>query len=165
MWFGRKRKYKVCEREHYYDPALSKCPVCEEEARRKSLGTLLKRTKVFDSGESCDHADADPFTNENRRVVGWVISFTLASSGRDFRLYEGENRIGRDARCEIQLPGNPKISPVHLVIIYRNGYFSFRDENSDQGTFINGRRMESGVLHDRDEIIIGNQIFRFRTVF
>ncbi|MEN3040597.1 MAG: FHA domain-containing protein [Bacteroidia bacterium] len=100
---------------------------------------------------------------QNRKIVGWLISFTLHPNGVDFRLYEGRNTIGSDPKCDIPL-NDLGVSAHHLTILYRAGQFLFRDELSTNGTFINGEMVNEGTLKDGDIIRIGNTEFRFRAV-
>lgn len=41
--------------------------------------------------------------SRTRRVVGWLVGIEGACRGIDFRLHEGKNYIGRDARCEVNI--------------------------------------------------------------
>ncbi|MCX7652446.1 MAG: FHA domain-containing protein [Bacteroidia bacterium] len=100
---------------------------------------------------------------QNRKIVGWLISFTIHPNGVDFRLYEGRNTIGSDPKCDITL-NDPGASGHHMTILYRAGQFLFRDELSTNGTFINGEMLNEGKLNDGDIIRIGKTELRFRTV-
>ncbi|MCS7152375.1 MAG: FHA domain-containing protein [Bacteroidia bacterium] len=100
---------------------------------------------------------------QNRKIVGWLVSFTLHPNGVDFRLYEGRNTIGTDHRCDIVI-NDPAASGHHLTILYRAGEFLFRDELSTNGTFVNGEMQNEGKLRDGDVIKVGNTEFRFRTI-
>lgn len=100
---------------------------------------------------------------QNRKIVGWLISFTLHPNGVDFHLYEGRNTIGTDPKCDIVI-NDPAASGHHMTILYRAGQYLFRDELSTNGTFINGVMVNDGMLQDGDMIRIGNTEFRFRTV-
>lgn len=39
-----------------------------------------------------------------RKIVGWVISYTLDEMGVDYRIYEGRNTIGCDPKTPFRLP-------------------------------------------------------------
>jgi pSer/pThr/pTyr-binding forkhead associated (FHA) protein len=55
-----------------------------------------------------------------------------------------EARIGRDgSRCEIILP-DPRVSSLHASVKLESGQFYVRDENSNNGTTINGNRATAG---------------------
>lgn len=99
-----------------------------------------------------------------RKLVGWLVSFTIDANGADFRLYEGRNTIGSDAACDIVVTNDGAVSGKHLTILNRMGSFKFKDELSTNGTFVNDTFEEEGNLKDGDTIKIGSTLFKFRTV-
>jgi len=68
-------------------------------------------------------------------------------------------RVGRDPDCEIRLD-DPSVSRRHVVLsrVY-NEYF-IEDQNSTNGTVLNGRRVYKHMLKHGDVLDIGS--FRFR---
>ncbi len=100
----------------------------------------------------------------NRKLVGWLVSFTIHPNGVDFRLYEGRNTIGSDPSCDIVVSNDAAVSGKHVTILNRMGSFKFKDELSTNGTFINDVFEEEGNLKDGDTIKIGSTLFKFRTV-
>jgi hypothetical protein len=127
----------------------------------------LAKTQIFS-------ADAQPAgaapqvkpapAQSGRKLVGWLVSFTIHPNGADFRLYEGRNTIGSDAGCDIVITNDGAISGKHLTILNRMGAYKFKDELSTNGTFINDVFEEEGSLKDGDSIKIGSTLFKFRTV-
>lgn len=99
-----------------------------------------------------------------RKLVGWLVSFTIDPNGADFRLYEGRNTIGSDPGCDIVVSKDGAVSGKHLTILNRMGSFKFKDELSTNGTFINDAFEEEGSLKDGDTIKVGSTLFKFRTV-
>ena len=54
-------------------------------------------------------------------------------------------RAGRDgAQCSILLT-EPRVSSVHATLRLENGQLLVRDENSNNGTLVNGARLTPGV--------------------
>jgi pSer/pThr/pTyr-binding forkhead associated (FHA) protein len=54
-------------------------------------------------------------------------------------------RAGRDgAQCGILL-SEPRVSGVHATVKLENGALMVRDENSNNGTTVNGARVQGGV--------------------
>jgi pSer/pThr/pTyr-binding forkhead associated (FHA) protein len=50
-------------------------------------------------------------------------------------------RVGRDgANCQILLT-EPRVSGVHSILKFENGQLLVRDENSNNGTYVNGQRL------------------------
>lgn len=119
-----------------------------------------KRTQVYQGpGVSPVQRQAP----QNRKLVGWLVSFTLHPNGVDFRLYEGKNTIGSNPNSDIVL-NDPGVSGLHMTILYRAGKYRFKDEFSTNGTFVNGEMVEEGELHDGDILKLGETELRFRTI-
>ncbi|EYF04313.1 FHA domain-containing protein [Chondromyces apiculatus] len=56
-----------------------------------------------------------------------------------------EMRAGRDgSACQILLT-EPRVSGIHAVVKVEGGQLLVRDENSNNGTFLNGQRLPAGV--------------------
>ncbi len=101
---------------------------------------------------------------QNRKLVGFLVSYTLNSQGKSFILYEGKNSIGTDANCDIVISSDPGVSGKHLTILYRSGQFRFKDEFSTNATFVNGNEQEEGNLQNFDIIRIGKTKFVFLAI-
>lgn len=103
---------------------------------------------------------------EYRKMVGWLVSYTLDAMGVDFKLYEGRNIIGRDADCNITVNDN-MVSGKHAVLLFRAGKYSITDSQSSHGTFVNDNDidLEPCYLQDGDVIRMGKTTFKFRTSF
>lgn len=70
--------------------------------------------------------------------------------------------FGRHPSCRVVLDGT-KISRHHATVSLSNGGYFIEDLKSANGTFINGKRIDSKQqLFDRDEIRFGSHVFRFR---
>lgn len=102
--------------------------------------------------------------HDTRKMVGWLVSYTLDPLGVDFKIYEGRNIIGRDPECNITVNDN-WVSLKHAVLLFRAGKFSISDSQSSHGTFVNDTdiELEPFYLADGDIIKIGQTIFKFRT--
>lgn len=69
------------------------------------------------------------------------------------------SRIGRSEESEIVLL-DPGVSRAHAIIEVAGGKALVRDLGSTNGTFLNGRRVETGSLRDGDELRFGNTRMR-----
>jgi pSer/pThr/pTyr-binding forkhead associated (FHA) protein len=101
-----------------------------------------------------------------RKMVGWLVSYTIDPMGMDYRLYEGNNPIGRDTTNSIILVKDPTISGKHMNILFRQGKYWAKDEMSANGSFINGEEMEIGKpysLNDGDWVKLGDTVFKFKS--
>ena len=118
------------------------------------------------SGAASGGAGAAPAPRAARKIVGWIISFTLDPMGIDYRIFEGNNTIGRDPSNTIILAKESTISGKHVTILYRSGKYYVKDEMSANGSFLNGEEMEIGKpyeLKDGDELRLGNAVFKFKS--
>ena len=102
--------------------------------------------------------------------VSGVVAVLIGIDGklRDevFKVFDGENTLGRVANAEIYLGDrDDSISREHAQIIHREGAFGLRPLKEDNPTFINGDRVEGGApLSDGDEVGLGDSKLRFRVV-
>ena len=121
-------------------------------------------TMFFDEKE-IENGDRKEVVRRNfRKLVGWLVSYSIDECGVDFRLYEGRNIIGRDKDCQIIVP-DAGATGRHAVLLYRNGKYSITDQQSSNGTYVNEEDIELDprYLKDGDMIRIGQTIFKFRS--
>jgi TM2 domain-containing membrane protein YozV len=90
-----------------------------------------KGKTVFDPGPSAHVA------SPGAKLTGWLVSFTLTQSGDDHRLREGRNIVGAEPGCDVVVR-DPSLSAKHAVIICRDGHVQLRDNDSTNGTYVNG---------------------------
>lgn len=100
---------------------------------------------------------------EGRKLVGFLVTYNRTPMGKAFNIYEGRNYIGRDASCDIAIPDDNQMSGKHMLIRYLSGNnkFSFKDEMSSNGTYVNKELLDEGELHNYDIIRVGSTIFIF----
>lgn len=180
--------FKKCPKGHYYQGDF--CEWCHPEKRQKNASN---KTQIIFSDNSSNKSNnsvfpvpastpAQPkgnaigrtqFVNEespdkvrDRRLVGWLVSYTLDEMGVDFRLYEGRNLIGRDPKCDIVIDDN-MVSGTHALLLFRDGRYSLTDQQSTHGTKVLGEDIELAprYLEDGDVIAIGKTELIFRTSF
>ena len=86
---------------------------------------------------------------------------TLLAGPREVPLQEGENLLGRTAESVLRFTAD-SASRRHARIVVTTGRAVLEDLGSKNGTFLNGRRLEGGVvLADGDEITIGRIVLVF----
>lgn len=69
--------------------------------------------------------------------------------------------IGRDESNGLVLESDAGVSRNHAVIACENGIHFVQDNNSSNGTYVNGGRIQRAVLNSGDLIHMGNSDFRF----
>lgn len=111
------------------------------------------------------NATFDSTPRSARRIVGWVLSYTLDPMGVDYRIYEGNNSIGRDPGNSITITKDTTISGKHANILYKKGKFYIKDEMAANGTYVNDEELEiekAYPLTDGDIIKLANTVFIFK---
>jgi hypothetical protein len=106
-------------------------------------------------------------TQTQRKIVGWLISYEQNPNGTDYRLYEGNNTVGREVSNNIVVAYEGSVSAKHALILYKKGQFFIRDEMAANGTFVNDVEIEIGQpikIKDGDQIRFGKAGFKFRSV-
>lgn len=112
----------------------------EPAPRHRSVAP--KHRTVYDPGlvpEVRAPAAGSPPAAGGARLVGWLVSFTLDPFGVGFPLREGRNVLGADPDCDVVIEGDPGISGKHAVLMCRQDQIQVRDNDSTNGTYINGR--------------------------
>ena len=86
---------------------------------------------------------------------------TGASAGARFELLPAEeNMLGRDWECKIVL-NDPQCSRMHACVTRGEDGWWIRDNNSSNGTFVNGQTINEARLVDGSEVRVGNSVFSF----
>lgn len=98
-----------------------------------------------------------------RKLVGWLISYSINPLGVDYKLFEGRNVIGHDIDCNITV-NDKAMSGKHAVILFRAGKYKIKDELSSHGTYVNEEDIEEKTveIHDGDIIKMGMTVFEFK---
>jgi pSer/pThr/pTyr-binding forkhead associated (FHA) protein len=80
---------------------------------------------------------------------GWLIPITaeVVHVGRGF---------GVDLRLE-----DPSVSRRHAILVRRPGRTRVLDDRSANGTWVNGRRVESADLTDGDVLVVGHIVLGY----
>src|SRR5229473_2625000 len=91
----------------------------------------------------------------------WLVSEAGRIKGRQFRLEGATAMIGRAEENAVGLFGDPGVQPRHAVIERRTTGYALKNLAVQEGTFVNGQRIETAELHDGDRIRIGNYELNF----
>jgi len=122
-------------------------------------------TVFIDEIEDESGRKIETIRRNNRRLVGWLVTYSLDNMGIDFKIYEGRNVVGHDADCGITV-NDQTISGKHATILFRNEKYIIKDELSSLGTFVNNNDIgigETAELQDGDIVKMGETIFMFRS--
>ena len=134
-------------------------------------GVIMGKKTIIDTDAAAEVAPGgekspNPPRRGGRKLVGWLVTYSLDPCGVDFKLYEGRNIIGQDLDCNITIH-DAMVSGKHAIILFRAGRFSITDNQSTNGTFINDEdiELEPRYLKDGDVIAIGRTVLKFKTAF
>lgn len=158
--------FKLCSNGHYFEDSWVECPYCPKNDLNKTKISEPENTGSLNKTQIVvpENNPQQVLQVVNRKLVGWLVSFSMDPNGRDFKLYEGRNTVGSDPSCDIVVTGDPAVSSKHLTILYRMGTFKLKDEFSTNGTFVDDVFFEEGDLKDGVIIKIGQTIFKFRQI-
>ncbi len=81
------------------------------------------------------------------------------NAGRRYKLGEGDYVIGRRSDCQIFVP-DMRVSRQHARLRRENGHWQLEDLGSNNGTFVNGSRIQQAKIQHQDEIQIANNRIR-----
>jgi len=102
-----------------------------------------------------------------RMLVGWLVSYTINEMGVDFRLYEGQNTVGKNPDNAVTISTDNTVSKLHVIIYYSKlDNFLISDEFSANGTYVNSNRLRPRhpyELNDGDIIQVANTLFKFKS--
>ena len=93
-------------------------------------------------------------------ATAYLIATSGPYTGTAFPIRNGAV-VGRDPQAEVPLPADTKASRAHARFVSDGGAFTVEDNNSTNGTFVNGQRVTRQSLVAGDAVQIGATAFRF----
>lgn len=157
---------------HPMDPGWEACPYCaSESASRPSDATY--RSVEEPRAEGAPAGSAVPASEPGRtvfggaetsarRIVGVLATWTWNSGGEIFPVCEGSTLLGTSPECEARVSSDPRMSGRHASIVHRGEGFWIDDENSMNGTYVDGALVEEKRrLPDSAVIRTGGTVWRF----
>jgi hypothetical protein len=107
----------------------------------------------------------------DHRTRGRTVALGDAPPGRYLAVQDGEDvrliplerpitHIGRGLTADIRFE-DPKVSRSHAIIAQRGDRTRVLDDNSHNGTFVNGRAVTVSYLADGDVLRFGGAVLRF----
>jgi pSer/pThr/pTyr-binding forkhead associated (FHA) protein len=97
------------------------------------------------------------------QVVGVLVVIEGELEGEVYRVYDGDNRLGRSPDCEIELPSR-KISREHAKLIHQDGTFAIAPLSGKNPTILNDEQTEGAELGDGDILKLGRTKLKFRSI-
>jgi pSer/pThr/pTyr-binding forkhead associated (FHA) protein len=81
------------------------------------------------------------------------------SRGQEFVLKTGDNTLGRDPSCDLHFPSDG-VSKKHLTISITSDVNYIQDNDSANGTFLNGKMVKRAAIKAGDRIGLPSAIFQ-----
>lgn len=162
--YGSDLEKTIIETPNNSDKTILDNPIPNNDPPRDLSKTYIKTEDVVEDETGVEKV----VLRERRKLVGWLVSYTIDSLGRDYRIYEGRNSMGASTSNDIILNTDASISGQHAVILFRNNNFYLKDNLSTNGTKINGKDIEpdtSVKFNDKASIEVGDTVFLFKTSF
>ncbi len=158
----------MCPSGHVIPAEFISCPICQPVST-KGIGefeSLSARTRVDVDLEATRVEELSTTLLDEKRVkegpfCGWLAITEGTLSGETFYLYEGRNIVGSSSLCDIQLL-DEGIQPQHLSLRFSSGKWTLTDLDTDEGTYLNGKRIYRIELKDGDHIRIGKANLRIK---
>jgi hypothetical protein len=186
-------KHKTCANGHNYDAKLEQCPYCPRAEVTATITKAITSAKTLIDGnddvttdlrekQSAGKAQTRTVIDKKtvivgieksikgetslkgNRLVGWLVSFDLDPDGKDFKIFEGRTKIGRNSANNIIID-KPEISDDHVLLLSRDSKIIIQDQLSANGTYLNGKKVdERKELKDNDVIKLGSISFKIKII-
>ena len=154
--------------------AIIRCSSCGFFYDEEKYGACPKCSGAYRAGRAEESvlviggavkAGADAFiqTGETGFLAGWLVCVRGPQRGRDFRIFPGFNRIGRQTYSDICLEDALVARENHCSVVYepKRGKF-FLVPGMGTVTFKNGKRIDGAEpLEEGDVIGLGESLLAF----
>lgn len=106
-----------------------------------------------------------PGAASHEGVVGVLIGIDGELRNEVFRLFDGENMLGRGEGNRVVLRSE-WISRQHAMILHQDEFFGLKAlKGDDNPVLVNGEKVDEAItLSDGDSISLGKTTLKFRTV-
>ena len=150
---------------YYYDPCEKKAVKVNSLDYEEDVGTT-----VLDDEED-DYRDEESgggttllgLDDEEEEVIPYLLR---RSTKEEFPLNKSRVKVGREASsCDFVITNNKLVGRIHAIIIKQGQNYFIEDNNSTNGTFINGTKlskMGKNKISHGDEIKLANEVFIFK---
>lgn len=120
---------KQCMGGHWFDDAKYKtCPYCSTGAQNMK-GIVPEsqdegKTIAFYSTPSVEDKESrqeipEPVKDKNEYITGWLVCTEGPDKGTDYRIFHGQNFVGRDFSMDIVIRNDNKVSRIkHCCIVH-----------------------------------------------
>ncbi|HXH30919.1 MAG TPA: FHA domain-containing protein [Bacteriovoracaceae bacterium] len=146
------------EKDSSVDLETGDYPVIETENQDSNFSSD-EGNLVSSDFEERDTDDGTPTRFLKEFVNYHLVIFGVHAPYDRFKIDQEVIYIGRDInKCQIIL-NDPEVSSVHAVLKKKNASIVLEDQNSSNGTILNGERINRSEISRGDEFVIGSTTF------
>ncbi|MBI3831067.1 MAG: FHA domain-containing protein [Planctomycetes bacterium] len=98
---------------------------------------------------------------ENISKEAWFQMLKGPLAGKHFILFKNVMRIGSSPKSDVYLFKDPDIAPLHATVTKSGTRFVLKDENSEMGIYVNGRKIDKYILQAGDTVTVGETVLRY----
>lgn len=173
---------RKCSNGHHYDDSkFDECPLCKDtnsllDYMEYDETVALPYIEIDDYDETVDFHiksgnDDDEktiglfsFESGTELITGWLVCIGGLARGKDYKLFHGWNKIGRNISMDIYIPEDKKISrDSHAGIVFdeKSNKFYLVNQNGTL-TYLNGKLLPgTSEIVNGDRITMGDSDFIF----
>jgi two-component system, cell cycle response regulator len=114
----------------------------------------MEQTMEVDDKGAKDEAKA-----QQQKAMPYLVMYSERNMGKRLDLTEAKITMGRSPEADI-LIDDKRVSKIHCTVQYKNGSIVVEDNNSTNGTFVNGVRITKETLTNNALLQIGATIMK-----
>jgi len=134
---------------------------CRVRNAHLSAGAEIETTIPMDATSQPPPAVETPPIPELPAGAAYLYVLTGQNEGLAYPLEYEEIHIGRDEANHITLEGDDRASRHHCLLRWEGNSWVIHDNNSTNGTFVNGQRVTQQTLQVGDIVTFGASQFQF----
>lgn len=169
-----------CQNGHFYDNIkYRQCPYCSENLEEEKTVSFSRafgdvsgrddaKTVVLKAVERENDEDHTISIYAQQKgldfITGWLVCVDGSEKGRDYRLHQGFNRIGRDFSMDVVIADETvPVKKAMCAIVYddhTNSFFAV--EQSGGEVYLDGESVQGAVrMNDGSILRIGSSEYEF----
>ncbi len=98
---------------------------------------------------------------ENMAKDAWLYMKAGPLAGKQFVIYKDPTILGSSPKCDVYLFKDAAIEPQHAELRAVGTRLQLKDLGTRQGTFVNGRKIETHMLEPGDTVVLGETVLEF----
>jgi hypothetical protein len=91
----------------------------------------------------------------------WLLMKAGPLAGKQFVLFRNPTVLGSSPKADVYLFKDEAIEPRHALIHDRGGRFEIEDQDTADGTYVNGIPVQRRVLQPGDQLVLGKTLLEF----